>query len=175
MCSASASRRCRFPRRVPRSWPPWPVHARASLRHRSARRSEAQRDPACALRERRLAERSLMACRSSGSAPMDTHRSPVYGPDLMLACTSRQSRRAHPLFLRWSTRRGHPVLRDQLTARFPSWLVAAYTPVVRPLERRVRPPSTTLRRRCPDVFLGRLSTPKQERFMAAHWRELTPQ
>ncbi len=98
----------------------------------------------------------------------------VYGPDLMLeVCdTGRAVGLRHFLF------GGVPgvaeQLRERLCARFPGLeIVGTATPPFRALEAAefdaLRAEVTRTR---PDVIWVGLGTPKQERFMARHWREL---
>lgn len=94
----------------------------------------------------------------------------VYGPDLMLDVLqwSQSSGATHFLF------GGAPgvaeLLRERLVARFPGLrVVGIYTPPFRPLEAAEE---EELARQVaavrPDFFWVGLSTPKQDRFMAAH-------
>jgi len=98
----------------------------------------------------------------------------VYGPDLMLAvCDAGRA-----IGLRHYFFGGAPgvaeELRRRLTERFPGLEVAGtYTPPYRALS----PAETTaleadVARSRPDVIWVGLGTPKQERFMAGHWRTL---
>jgi N-acetylglucosaminyldiphosphoundecaprenol N-acetyl-beta-D-mannosaminyltransferase len=98
----------------------------------------------------------------------------VYGPDLMLAvCDSgRASGLTHYFY------GGGPgvadLLRAKLTARFPGLqVVGTFTPPFRPLtleeEAQLR---ADIAVKNPDVLWIGLGTPKQERFMAEHWRSL---
>ena len=98
----------------------------------------------------------------------------VYGPDLMLAvCDAGRATGLRHYFYG-----GAPgvaeLLRDKLTARFPGLeVVGMFTPPYRPL---TSDELATLRadvaRTRPDIIWVGLSTPKQERFMAEHWRSL---
>lgn len=98
----------------------------------------------------------------------------VYGPDLMLAVcdAGRAVGLRHYLF---GGREGVArQLEDVLCARFPGLEIAGhFTPPFRPLggdERAaLRQDIAHVR---PDVMWVGLSTPKQEHFMASHWREL---
>ena len=98
----------------------------------------------------------------------------VYGPDLMLAvCDAGRA-----VGLRHYLCGGVPgvaeELKQKLTARFPGLeIVGAFTPPFRELNAEE---TATLRadiaRVRPDVIWVGLGTPKQERFMAEHWRSL---
>jgi N-acetylglucosaminyldiphosphoundecaprenol N-acetyl-beta-D-mannosaminyltransferase len=98
----------------------------------------------------------------------------VYGPDLMLAVCDggRASGVRHYLF------GGNPgvaeELRHKLTARFPGIeIVGTFTPPFRPLDAtETAALQADVSRTRPDVFWVGLSSPKQERFMAAHWSTL---
>ena len=98
----------------------------------------------------------------------------VYGPDLMLAvCDAGRARgMRHYLF------GGAPGVAEQLgarlEARFPGVeIVGTFTPPYRPLEPvEFKRFQEDVRLSRPDVIWVGLGTPKQERFMAAHWREL---
>jgi N-acetylglucosaminyldiphosphoundecaprenol N-acetyl-beta-D-mannosaminyltransferase len=98
----------------------------------------------------------------------------VYGPDLMLAVcdAGRGSGLTHYFY------GGAPgvaeELKAKLCARFPGLaVVGTFTPPFRPLNEEetaaLRADVAHLR---PDVIWVGLSTPKQERFMAEHWRTL---
>ena len=98
----------------------------------------------------------------------------VYGPDLMLAvcAAGRAVGLRHYLF------GGVPgvagTLRAALVHRFPGLeIVGTFTPPFRPLD---QPETARLRAEIagcrPDVIWVGLSSPKQEQFMARHWREL---
>lgn len=98
----------------------------------------------------------------------------VYGPDLLLAvCDAGRATGLRHFFYG-----GAPgvaeTLRDRLTARFPGLeVVGTHTPPYRPLTpgefTQLQAAIATAR---PDVIWVGLGTPKQDRFMAAHWREL---
>lgn len=98
----------------------------------------------------------------------------VYGPDLMLAvCAAGRA-----VGLRHYLCGGVPgvaeELRARLTTRFPGLaVVGTFTPPFRELnaEETVVLRDDVARTR-PDVIWIGLSTPKQEMFMARHWREL---
>lgn len=94
----------------------------------------------------------------------------VYGPDLMLALCARAAARGYSLFLYGAA----PGVADQLAStlerRFPELRVAGtYSPPFRVLtedeERALAERFAALR---PDITFVGLSTPKQERWMAAH-------
>lgn len=94
----------------------------------------------------------------------------VYGPDLMLALCAHAAARGYSVFLYG----GAPGVADQLAStlerRFPSLRVAGtYSPPFRVLtadeERALAERFAALR---PDITFVGLSTPKQERWMAAH-------
>ena len=138
--------------------------------------SEAQRDPRVrtALNAAWLNVPDGMPLVWLGRAHGHPQVTRVYGPDLMLAvCDAGRAVGLTHYFYGGATG-VVTVLRDQLTARFPKLaVVGAYTPSFRPLEAAefaaLRDDVAATR---PDVFWVGLSTPKQERFMAAHWREL---
>lgn len=98
----------------------------------------------------------------------------VYGPDLMLAVcdAGRAAGLRHYLY------GGRPgvaeELRTRLTARFPGLeIVGTQTPPFRPLEAaETAALQSEIARLRPDVIWVGLSSPKQECFMAGHWREL---
>lgn len=98
----------------------------------------------------------------------------VYGPDLMLAVCDA----GRPAELRHYFFGGAPgvaeILTAKLCARFPGLnVVGSFTPPFRPLEpaefAAFQSDVTRLR---PDVVWVGIGSPKQEKFMAAHWREL---
>lgn len=98
----------------------------------------------------------------------------VYGPDLMLeVCAAGRG-----VGLRHYFFGGVPgvaeELRAKLCARFPGLdVVGTHTPPFRPLnEEELNALRADIARTGPDVIWVGLSSPKQERFMAAHWREL---
>ncbi|MDB6167769.1 MAG: glycosyl transferase, WecB/TagA/CpsF family [Verrucomicrobia bacterium] len=98
----------------------------------------------------------------------------VYGPDLLLAvCDAGRAVGLTHYFYG-----GAPgvagALRDKLVARFPGLeVVGTFTPPYRPLH---DDEMTAFRAQVaaarPDILWVGLSTPKQERFMAANWRSL---
>jgi N-acetylglucosaminyldiphosphoundecaprenol N-acetyl-beta-D-mannosaminyltransferase len=98
----------------------------------------------------------------------------VYGPDLMLAvCDAGRA-----VGLRHYFFGGVPgvaeELRARLEARFPGLdVVGTCTPPFRALDyTETAALQAEVARTRPDVIWVGLSTPKQERFMAQHWREL---
>ncbi len=107
----------------------------------------------------------------AGAAWMDR----VYGPDLMLAVLEEAAARGWSSFF-YGGKEGVPeLLAERLTARFPGLRVAGtYSPPFRPLTdeedaalvERINATDADL------VWVG-LSTPKQERWMAAHVGRLT--
>jgi N-acetylglucosaminyldiphosphoundecaprenol N-acetyl-beta-D-mannosaminyltransferase len=98
----------------------------------------------------------------------------VYGPDLMLAVCDV----GRAVGLRHYLCGGVPGVADalqaKLIARFPGLaIVGSYTPPFRPLdESETAFLRADIAARRPDVVWVGLSTPKQETFMARHWREL---
>jgi N-acetylglucosaminyldiphosphoundecaprenol N-acetyl-beta-D-mannosaminyltransferase len=99
----------------------------------------------------------------------------VYGPDLMLAVLARAVERGWRSFL-YGGKEGVPeLLAEKLRARLPGLAIAGvYSPPFRPL-RPDEDDEIIARINAADphlVWVG-LSTPKQERWMAAHARRLT--
>lgn len=98
----------------------------------------------------------------------------VYGPDLMLAvCAAGQPTGLKHFFLGG----GHGVaeaLVARLRTRFPELaVVGTFTPPFRALNADEETAlSAAVARAQPDIIWVGLGTPKQERFMATHWREL---
>jgi N-acetylglucosaminyldiphosphoundecaprenol N-acetyl-beta-D-mannosaminyltransferase len=98
----------------------------------------------------------------------------VYGPDLMLAVcdAGRAAGLRHYLF------GGVPgvadALSEKLRARFTGLeIVGTYTPPFRELNAaELKTVRSHIARERPDVVWVGLSSPKQEKFMAANWREL---
>ncbi len=98
----------------------------------------------------------------------------VYGPDLMLRVCELTCRSGHTHFFYG----GAPGVADELKVamerRFPGIrVVGACTPPFRPLttdeEAQLK---ETVNQSKPDIIWVGLSTPKQEKFMASHWRTL---
>jgi N-acetylglucosaminyldiphosphoundecaprenol N-acetyl-beta-D-mannosaminyltransferase len=98
------------------------------------------------------------------------HMSRVYGPDYMLGLCERSVARGYRHFLYGGKPGVAEELREELTRRFPGLkIVGTYTPPFRPLtaaeEDDLR---AQLKASQADVLWCGLSTPKQERFMAAY-------
>lgn len=94
----------------------------------------------------------------------------VYGPDLMLALCERAATRGWTSFF-YGGREGVPeTLAARLTARFPALRVAGTcSPPFRPLtEAEDDALVARIDATAPDLLWVGLSTPKQERWMAAH-------
>lgn len=98
------------------------------------------------------------------------HVERVYGPDLMLALCARSLTRGYRHFLYGATDAVLDRLEERLLARFPGLrLVGRYAPPFRPLTREEDEAVVRLVNEArPDVVWVGLSTPKQERWMAAH-------
>jgi N-acetylglucosaminyldiphosphoundecaprenol N-acetyl-beta-D-mannosaminyltransferase len=137
---------------------------------------EARRDPAY----RRILNTSWLTTPDGMPLVWMAHRlgrravTRVYGPDLMLAvCEAGCS-----VGLRHFFYGGAPgvveELRRRLTARFPSLqVVGTHTPPYRPLTpEEFGRLQTEIASARPDVVWVGLGTPKQDTFMAAHWRQL---
>jgi len=98
------------------------------------------------------------------------HVERVYGPDLMLACCERSVARGYRHFFYGGGEGVALRLADRLRQRYPGLRVAGtYTPPFRPLgaaedQEIVREINSA----DPDIVWVGLSTPKQERWMAAH-------
>jgi N-acetylglucosaminyldiphosphoundecaprenol N-acetyl-beta-D-mannosaminyltransferase len=98
------------------------------------------------------------------------HVSRVYGPDLMLAVCEHSLARGYRHFFFGGADGVPERLAQRLMARFPGLTVAgAYSPPFRPLtESEDRAVVERINAARPDVVWVGLSTPKQERWMAAH-------
>ena len=98
----------------------------------------------------------------------------VYGPDLLLAVCDAGRAVGLTHYFYGGAPGVAEELRARLTARFPGLrVVGTFTPPFRPLEpAELAALQAAVTRTRPDVFWVGLSTPKQERFMAAHWRLL---
>ena len=98
------------------------------------------------------------------------HVERVYGPDLMLAVCERSLTRGYRHFLYGGAEGVPELLADRLRERFPGLqVVGVYSPPFRPLTSEE---DAALCRMVddarPDIVWVGLSTPKQERWMAAH-------
>ncbi len=94
----------------------------------------------------------------------------VYGPDLMLAVLARAAERGWTSFL-YGGREGVPeLLAERLTARIPGLrIVGTYSPPFRTLTKAEDAALVEqINSANPDLVWVGLSTPKQERWMAAH-------
>ena len=102
------------------------------------------------------------------------HLARVYGPDLMLAVMAQSEQTGWRHFLYGGANGTAQALQEKLSQRFPKvQIVGTYEPPFRPLntEEQAALQATVLRTR-PDVLWVGLSTPKQERFMAANLPKL---
>jgi N-acetylglucosaminyldiphosphoundecaprenol N-acetyl-beta-D-mannosaminyltransferase len=102
------------------------------------------------------------------------HVERVYGPDLMLACCEASVAKGYRHFFYGGAPGVGALLAERLSARFPGLVVAGvYTPPFRPLtpeeDRAVVEQINASRA---DIVWVGLSTPKQERWMAAHVGQL---
>ncbi len=98
----------------------------------------------------------------------------VYGPDLMLAvCDAGRAVGLRHYFFGGAEGVADQ-LRGSLCARFPGLsVVGTFTPPFRPLDdAELAHLREDIARTRPDIVWVGLSTPKQERFMAAHWGTL---
>jgi N-acetylglucosaminyldiphosphoundecaprenol N-acetyl-beta-D-mannosaminyltransferase len=98
----------------------------------------------------------------------------VYGPDLMLSVCRHSVRRGHRHFLYGGKPGVAERLRDKLNACFPGLnVVGVYSPPFRPLTPAEEDELIALFDVAqPDITWVGLSTPKQERFMAAYLERL---
>ncbi len=98
------------------------------------------------------------------------HMSRVYGPDYMVAVCERSVTKGYRHFLYGGKTGVAEELRAELTRRFPGLqIVGTYTPPFRPLNAEEEADlRSQLERSQADVLWCGLSTPKQERFMAAY-------
>jgi N-acetylglucosaminyldiphosphoundecaprenol N-acetyl-beta-D-mannosaminyltransferase len=94
----------------------------------------------------------------------------VYGPDYMVALCEHSVTRGYRHFLYGGKPGVAEELRQELTHRFPGLkIVGTYTPPFRPLNSEEELDlASQLERSQADVLWCGLSTPKQERFMAAY-------
>jgi N-acetylglucosaminyldiphosphoundecaprenol N-acetyl-beta-D-mannosaminyltransferase len=138
--------------------------------------SEAQDDPAFrhTLNSSWLTTPDGMPMVWLGRAKGHPHITRVYGPDLLLAVCDA----GRHVGLRHYFYGGVPgvatQLAQKLTARFPGLGVAGtFTPPFRPLNAGEQAAlRADVARTRPDVIWVGVSTPKQERFMAAEWQSL---
>jgi N-acetylglucosaminyldiphosphoundecaprenol N-acetyl-beta-D-mannosaminyltransferase len=98
----------------------------------------------------------------------------VYGPDLMLRFCERTAQSGHSHFFYGGAPGVAQELKTAMERRFPGIKVAGtYTPPFRPLtpeeERQLQ---AGIEQSKPDIIWVGLSTPKQEKFMASHWKTL---
>lgn len=98
----------------------------------------------------------------------------VYGPDLMLAVCDAGRATGVRHFLCGGVPGVAEELSRRLRARFPGIeIVGTFTPPFRELDAaETTALQTEVSRTRPDVIWVGLSSPKQEKFMARHWREL---
>lgn len=98
----------------------------------------------------------------------DTTR--VYGPDLLLACCAESERRGWRHFFYGGGAGVAALLAERLRAQFPTLQVAGtYTPPFRPLtDAEEAEVAARIAQSAADIVWIGLSTPKQERWMAAH-------
>jgi N-acetylglucosaminyldiphosphoundecaprenol N-acetyl-beta-D-mannosaminyltransferase len=98
------------------------------------------------------------------------HVTRVYGPDLMLAVCEHGLARGWSHFFYGGGDGVADLLAERLSARFPGLEVAGcFTPPFRPMtEQEDADLVALLNERPPDIVWVGLSTPKQERWMAAH-------
>jgi N-acetylglucosaminyldiphosphoundecaprenol N-acetyl-beta-D-mannosaminyltransferase len=102
------------------------------------------------------------------------HMGRVYGPDYMVALCERSVARGYRHFLYGGKPGVAEELRQELTRRFPGLkIVGTYTPPFRPLNSAEEDDlRSQLEASHADVLWCGLSTPKQERFMAAYCHRL---
>ncbi|HWQ46662.1 MAG TPA: WecB/TagA/CpsF family glycosyltransferase [Longilinea sp.] len=98
----------------------------------------------------------------------------VYGPDLMTAITQVSAERGYRQFYYGGTTGVAELLADKLAQRFPGLVVCGtYTPPFRPLtEQEDQQVIDMINTSKADFVWVGLSTPKQERWMAAHASKL---
>lgn len=133
---------------------------------------EAQRDPAL----RRILNQSLLTVPDGmptvwmGRAQGHRTMSRVYGPTLMLDACERSLSTGHTHFLYGGNPGVAEALAASLRARFPGIrIVGSYTPPFRALTSDEEGElAMQVAQARPDFFWVGLSTPKQERFMAAY-------
>jgi N-acetylglucosaminyldiphosphoundecaprenol N-acetyl-beta-D-mannosaminyltransferase len=98
------------------------------------------------------------------------HMQRVYGPDLLLACCAESERRGWRHFFYGGGDGVADLLSQRMRQRFPALqVVGTYTPPFRPLtELEEADVVHRIREARADIVWVGLSTPKQERWMAAH-------
>jgi N-acetylglucosaminyldiphosphoundecaprenol N-acetyl-beta-D-mannosaminyltransferase len=98
------------------------------------------------------------------------HVDRVYGPDLMLAICKRSPGRGYRHFFYGGGDGVAALLKERLQARYPGLdVVGTFTPPFRPLtEEEDEDIVQCINALSPDIVWIGLSTPKQERWMAAH-------
>jgi N-acetylglucosaminyldiphosphoundecaprenol N-acetyl-beta-D-mannosaminyltransferase len=98
----------------------------------------------------------------------------VYGPDLMLRVCEMSVRRGFTHFFYGGAEGVAEELKRRLEQKFPRLkVVGTFTPPFRPLtDQEEKDLATQVGRLKPDMFWVGLSTPKQEKFMASHWKSL---
>jgi len=98
------------------------------------------------------------------------HVERVYGPDLLLACCERSVSRGHRHFFYGGAPGVPEQLAERLRARFPRLAIAGtVSPPFRPSTQEERDAVVhRINAARPDIVWVGLSTPKQERWMAAH-------
>lgn len=94
----------------------------------------------------------------------------VYGPDLLLAMCERSLERGYRHFFFGGGDGVAPLLKNRLQARYPTLnVVGTYTPPFhRVSEQEDESVTQRINTLCPDIVWIGLSTPKQEKWMAAH-------
>jgi N-acetylglucosaminyldiphosphoundecaprenol N-acetyl-beta-D-mannosaminyltransferase len=98
----------------------------------------------------------------------------VYGPDLLLAACAAGRAAGLTHYFYGGAPGVAEILREKLCARFPGLqVVGTFTPPFRPLTaEETAALQADLAAKKPDVIWVGLSSPLQEKFMAAHWRQL---
>jgi N-acetylglucosaminyldiphosphoundecaprenol N-acetyl-beta-D-mannosaminyltransferase len=133
---------------------------------------ESQRDPALAAIHNRsgLTTPDGMPMVWAGHRAGARHMTRVYGPDLMLALCALGAGRGWSMYFYGGAEGTPERLAGQLTARFPGLKVAGtYSPPFRPLTPEEDDEVVArINEAKPDVVWVGLSTPKQERWAAAH-------
>jgi N-acetylglucosaminyldiphosphoundecaprenol N-acetyl-beta-D-mannosaminyltransferase len=105
-----------------------------------------------------------------GKLRSQSHMARVYGPDLMLALCERSLLTGYRHFLYGGAEGIPELLAQRLQDRFPGLqIVGTYSPPFRPLtEEEDKAVVHLINTADPDIIWIGLSTPKQERWMAAH-------